>query len=301
MIEGIKTSERRLIQHKPMSSVEARQPLLLGIDLEDVRDQIPNGLQYQDRLEGNVLRLLKSLKESQAKGTFFTVGTLARRHPELIRKIASQGHEIAAHGNTHTQLTKMTRAEFSEDLADNLSALGQTQSHNVVGFRAPTFSLTPKTQWAYEVLAEHGVKYSSSVLPARNPLFGWPDFGSLPRIVSPESGVLEIPMSLHAKPLPQVPLAGGVYLRVLPLGLSLWSLKRKDVNEPITTYIHPYDIDTDQERFMHPDLDDSKAMNWLMYINRDQALHRLTELMRRCSVWRYCDWVEKWRASEESA
>ena len=284
-----------------MPSFETRQPLLLGIDLEDVRDQIPNGRRYQDRLEGNVLRLLKSLRESRAKGTFFTVGTLARRHPELIREIASQGHEIAAHGNTHTQLTNMTRAEFKEDLADNLSVLGQTQSHDVVGFRAPTFSLTPKTQWAYEVLAEHGVKYSSSVLPARNPLFGWPDFGSLPRIVSPSSGVLEIPMSLHAKPLPQVPLAGGVYLRVLPLSLSLWSLKRKDADEPITTYIHPYDIDTGQERFMHPDLNESKAMNWLMYINRDQALHRLTELMRRCSVWRYCDWVEKWRASEASA
>ena len=301
MTAHIKTSERRLIQHKRMSSVEARQPLLLGIDLEDVRDQIPNGHQYQDRLEGNVLRLLNSLRESQVKGTFFTVGALARRHPELIREIASQGHEVAAHGNTHTQLTKMAPKEFAEDLKRNLSVLSEAQSNNVVGFRAPTFSLTPKTQWAYEVLAEHGVTYSSSVLPARNPLFGWPDFGSLPRIVSPDSGVLEIPMSLHAKPLPQVPLAGGVYLRILPLGLSLWSLKRKGADEPITTYIHPYDIDTGQERFMHPDLNENKAMNWLMYINRDQALHRLTQLIRRCSVWRYCDWVEKWRASEASA
>jgi polysaccharide deacetylase family protein (PEP-CTERM system associated) len=297
----IKTSERRLIQHKPMSSVEARQPLLLGIDLEDVRDQIPNGHQYQDSLKGNVLRLLKSLGESQAKGTFFTVGALARRHPELIREIASQGHEIAAHGDNHTQLTKMTPKEFAEDLKRNLSALAEAQSNNVVGFRAPTFSLTPKTQWAYEILAEHGVTYSSSVLPARNPLFGWPDFGLHARVVSETSGVLEIPMTLHAKPLPQVPLAGGIYLRVVPFALTLWSLKRQNSQAPITTYIHPYDIDTAQERFMHPDLNENKAMNWLMYVNRDKALHRLGQLIGKCSVWRYCDWVEKWRVSQESA
>lgn len=283
-----------------MTSVDTRQPLLLGIDLEDVRDQLPNGHKFQDRLKENVAVLLDSLAVNKIKGTFFTVGTLAQRHPHLIREIASQGHEIAAHGHNHTQLTKMTPAEFAADLKRNIRALADAQSSKVVGFRAPTFSLTPKTQWAYEILAEHGVTYSSSVLPARNPLFGWPDFGSHARVVLKNSGVLEIPMTLHAKPLPQVPLAGGVYLRVVPFALTLWSLTRQSHHTPITTYIHPYDVDTAQERFMHPDLNENKMMNWLMYVNRDKALYRLGQLMERCSVGRYCDWAADWRTPSQS-
>ena len=145
-----------------MTSVDTRQPLLLGIDLEDVRDQLPNGHMFQDRLKDNVSVLLDSLADNNVKGTFFTVGTLAQRHPDLIREIASRGHEIAAHGHNHTQLSKMTPKEFAEDLKRNIGALAEAQSNKVVGFRAPTFSLTPKTQWAYEILAEHGVTYSSS-------------------------------------------------------------------------------------------------------------------------------------------
>ena len=277
-----------------MLHVDPRPSLLLGIDLEDVRDQVPNGHQYQDRLEQNVLTLLEELKRLNVKGTFFTVGTLARGYPGLLQEIAYQGHEIAAHGDTHTQLTKMDRERFSNDLVRNLEALKTAQSGGVIGFRAPTFSLTNQTQWAYEVLSENGIVYSSSVLPARNPLFGWPEFGPKPRIISSGGGVLEIPVTLHASPLPQVPLAGGVYLRVLPFALTSWSLTRKSAGEPITTYIHPYDIDSGQERFMHPDLNESKAMNWLMYVNRDKALRRLTRLIEKCRVWRYRDWAHQW-------
>ena len=277
-----------------MLHVDSRPSLLLGIDLEDVRDQIPNGHQYQDRLEQNVLTLLEELKRLNVKGTFFTVGTLARGYPGLLQEIAYQGHEIAAHGDTHTQLTRMNRERFSDDLVRNLEALKTAQSGGVIGFRAPTFSLTNQTQWAYEVLSENGIVYSSSVLPARNPLFGWPEFGPEPRMIPAGGGVLEIPVTLHARPLPQVPLAGGVYLRVLPFALTSWSLTRKSAGEPITTYIHPYDIDSGQEQFMHPDLNESKAMNWLMYVNRDKALDRLTRLIQKCRVWRYGDWAHQW-------
>ena len=277
-----------------MPHADTRPSLLFGIDLEDVRDQIPDGHQYQDRLEQNVLRLLDALNILKIKGTFFTVGTLARRHPSLLQEISDQGHEIAAHGNTHTQLTKLDRDSFRDDLIRNLEALTKAQSSDVAGFRAPTFSMTKQTQWAYEVLSENGISYSSSVLPARNPLFGWPEFGPGPRMMPAGRGVLEIPVTLHPRPLPQIPLAGGVYLRVLPFALTCWSLARKTATEPITTYIHPYDIDSGQERFMHPDLNESKAMNWLMYVNRDKALDRLTRLSQKCRVWRYCDWAHHW-------
>ena len=267
------------------------QNLLLGIDLEDVRDQIPDGYRYRDRVEKNVDLLLDFLEEQGAHATFFTVGSLSRRLPAMVRRIHEQGHEVAAHGNTHTQLTKLTPETFSQDLSENLDCLTSVTGSGVCGFRAPTFSLVESSQWAYEILANQGIKYSSSVLAARNPLYGWPGFGTRPRLMAP--GVLEIPISLHKPPLPGVPLGGGVYLRVLPFFLTRWSLRRHGTEMPITTYLHPYDIDVAQERFMHPDLNGSAFMNALMYRNRNKALPRLAALMRGRTIWRYCDWAEQ--------
>jgi hypothetical protein len=103
---------------------------------------------------------------------------------------------------------------------------------------------------------------------------------------------VEIPITLHRSPLPKVPIAGGVYLRVLPFFLTRMSFSRVRAAEPITTYIHPYDVDTEQERFMHPDLNGSRFMNQLMYIGRDSILSRLGALIATSKVWRYSDWVE---------
>ncbi len=264
--------------------------LLLGIDLEDVRDQIPDGTRYEDRMQVNVDRILTFLRAKNAFATFFTVGSVARRLPDLLREIAAQGHEIAAHGDVHTQLTRLNPESFSEDLARNLEALYDAGAPRVKGFRAPTFSLTQSTRWAHKLLADAGLRYSSSVLPAKNPLFGWPEFGQASRRL-PE-GIVEIPITLHRSPLPKVPLAGGVYLRVLPFFLTRMSFSRVRAAEPITTYIHPYDVDTEQERFMHPDLNGSRFMNQLMYIGRDSILSRLGALIARSKVWRYSDWVE---------
>ena len=143
------------------------QNLLLGIDLEDVRDQIPDGYRYRDRVEKNVDLLLDFLEEQGAHATFFTVGSLSRRLPAMVRRIHEQGHEVAAHGNTHTQLTKLTPETFSQDLSENLDCLTSVTGSGVSGFRAPTFSLVESSQWAYEILANQGIKYSSSVLAAR--------------------------------------------------------------------------------------------------------------------------------------
>lgn len=248
--------------------------LLLSIDLEDVRDWVDNGLTYSERVPANTQSYLDYFRSLGVKATFFIVGKVARRYPDLIKKIIDDGHEIACHGDTHLQLDKLTARSFRDDLERNIQSLVDAGGKNITGFRAPTFSLVSRTSWAYDVLSELGIKYSSSVLPAKNPLYGWPEFGTEPRIVN--NKIWEIPITLHTLPGLRVPIVGGVYFRVMPFiltRLSVWlSIRKKNA---VGTYLHPYDIDTLQEQFMHPDLGGKKYLNALMYINRRKVLKRL--------------------------
>ncbi len=260
--------------------------LLLSVDLEDVRDGLSDGHRYEDRVVANTGRYLDRFRDWGVQATFFVVGKVARRHPELIMRILREGHEIGCHSDTHLQLDSHTPQSLEADLRANrgiLESLGVSEIH---GFRAPTFSLVASTSWAYRVLADTGFTYSSSVLPARNPLYGWPEFGQ--RCKKINGTVWEIPMTVAPLPGLRVPVAGGVYFRVLPFWfLQLvvrYCLRRQQV---ITTYFHPYDIDTQQERFMHPDLHENRFYNWLMYLNRDKLLDRLDRLRRSCPVSSY--------------
>jgi polysaccharide deacetylase family protein (PEP-CTERM system associated) len=256
---------------------DPKAPTLLSIDLEDVRDFIKDGHTYADRLLTNVNVYLDLFKRLEIKATFFVVGKLARRYPELIEKISTEGHELACHGDQHIQLDRLSPAEFERDLGENLKALSDCGIESVYGFRAPTFSLVQSTSWVYSVLENLGFTYSSSVLPARNPLYGWPGFGEHSRIVSAK--VLEIPITLHSLPFPRVPVVGGVYFRVMPFLFTSRAARKQRSRGPLTTYLHPYDVDTRQERFMHPDLNDNRFFNWLMYRNRDKVVPRLTRMI----------------------
>jgi len=269
--------------------------LLMSVDLEDVRDWVTDGAQYREALPVNTKRYLRHFEKWGVKATFFVVGSVARRYPKLIADIADAGHEIACHGNMHYQIDKLTRKEFREDLEQNRAALKECGVDTVQGFRAPTFSLTKETSWAHEVLAELGFTYSSSVLPAKNPLYGWPEFGKHTRRLN--CGLWEIPVTLHDIPGFPVPVAGGVYFRVLPFFLTCWSIRQKIAKRlPVTTYFHPYDIDRDQERFMHPDLNDNKYLNMLMYIGRSKVLGRLTRLHELYPFSAYVDYIQQKRS-----
>jgi polysaccharide deacetylase family protein (PEP-CTERM system associated) len=266
--------------------------LLLSIDLEDVRDWVDDGLNYTERVPANTQCYLDYFRSLGIKATFFIVGQVARRYPNLIRQIIDEGHEIACHGDTHLQLDKLTACSFREDLERNIQSLVDVGGQNIIGFRAPTFSLISRTSWAYDVLSELGIQYSSSVLPAGNPLYGWPEFGEEPRIVN--NKIWELPITLHAIPGLRVPVLGGVYFRVMPFLLtcmSVWlSIKKK---KPVGTYLHPYDIDTLQERFMHPDLGGKKYLNALMYINRGKVLKRLGVLHDRYDFSTYQEYISR--------
>ena len=259
--------------------------LLLSVDLEDVRDHVTDGHTYAARVRGNTERYLRFLREHDVRVTFFVVGSVAERHPGLNRDIVADGHEVACHTHTHLQLDRLTPETFREDLLRNLDALQCCGADEVIGFRAPTYSLTKETQWAYPVLEELGFVYSSSVLPARNPLYGWKEFGSEPRMMG---GVLEMPITLH--PLFRVPLAGGVYFRVLPFffvenGIAT----RARRGQTTVAYLHPHEIDVEQERFMHPDLSDNRILNALMYVGRANVLAKVQRLLDRFQVATYRD------------
>lgn len=253
---------------------------LFSVDLEDVRLWMQNGERFTDRVSENTLRYLDWLDNHQAKATFFTVGQVARLHPELLQEIQHRGHEIACHSDLHLPVASQTADQFRTDLENNISSLHKAGVKQVVGYRAPVFSLTAKSApWVYPTLKEYGITYSSSVLPAKSPLFGWPEFGMTPVVT--ESGVWELPMTIAPVGPLKIPVAGGVYFRILPQWLMLRKVKSLlRETDFVTGYFHPYDIDAKQERFMHPGINNSRFYNYLMYVNRSTVFNRLDKLMQ---------------------
>ena len=238
---------------------------------------IPDGARYRERVPANTERLLEFLARHDTRCTFFTVGDVARAYPGLMRAIVARGHEIACHGDDHTPLDRLGRDGFVADLERSLASFAAAGIPRPVGFRAPVGSLTAATRWAHALLRERGFAYSSSVVSARSPLYGWPDFGGdRPRRID---GLWELPLSLLRVPGLRIPFAAGVYLRNLPLALIERTLRRRAAGgEPIVAYVHPYDLDTDQEHFMHPELGGSRLLNALMYRNRADVFRRLERL-----------------------
>ena len=171
----------------------------------------------------------------------------------------------------------IARARRACALARNRNELEQAGAREVVGFRAPIFSLTEQSAWAYAVLAELGFLYSSSVLPYENGLHSWAAFGVEPRL-RPE-GVRELPTSATRLLGRNLPFAGGVYFRLLPFAISRRLFSRQGASgRSVVGYFHPYDVDTRQERFMHAELGDNPLLNALMYIGRGRVIPRLRSL-----------------------
>lgn len=264
---------------------------LFSIDLEDVRDFMKDGQQYAERVPAMTRRYLAFLRQRNSRCTFFVVGDVARKYPDLIRSIVNDGHEIACHSNKHITLENLDEHTFHADLEENIQHLQNAGAKNIKGFRAPVLSLTNKTQWAYKVLSKLGFIYSSSVLPAHNPLYGWPEFGQRPKTID---GVLELPMTLSSSLYP-LPFAGGTYFRALPLWYTLNAFKRQHrKGDAILGYFHPYDIDTEQERFMHPGIHNNRFFNALMYYNRHTVFSKLESILKRgWKITPYSDFIQQ--------
>jgi polysaccharide deacetylase family protein (PEP-CTERM system associated) len=203
------------------------------------------------RVEQNTERLLGLLAEARCLATFFVVGSVAERFPHLIRRVAQAGHEIACHSFEHLQVFTMTREEFFQDTRRAKLAIEDATGSPVRGYRAPSFSITSGFDWAFEVLAELGFTYDSSIFPIRHLHFDMQRVSRNPFLLITSAGpILEFPMTTLQIAGARAPLAGGAYLRFLPYCLTRWGIRYLNNSEhrPACVYLHPWELDPAQPR-----------------------------------------------------
>jgi len=200
------------------------------------------------RVERNVERILLLLDEQQTKATFFTLGWIAERYPQLVRRIVDGGHELASHGFGHERVSDLSPADFSADIGAAKKLLEDLSGHEVKGYRAPSFSIGEGNLWAFDCLERAGYRYSSSIYPIHHDHYGMPD---APRFAHPvRSGLLELPVTTVRFFDRNWPASGGGYFRLLPYALSRWLLKQVNGldRQPAIFYFHPWEIDAEQPR-----------------------------------------------------
>ena len=234
--------------------------------------------EYPVRVERNTFRLLEILGRRNVKATFFILGWVADRCPALVRAIVDSGHEIGSHGYGHRMLTRDSQASFREDLIRAKSTIEDQTGSRVTCFRAPSYSITSKTLWALEILAEFGFEYDSSIFPIRHDYYGIPDAPRFPHYWSLKSGarLLEFPPSTVRILGINVPIAGGGYLRLLPYKVTAWAIRRLNQKEdqPAMVYLHPWEIDPDQPRLVA-----SWSSRFRQYQNLQTTEKKLTRLL----------------------
>jgi len=240
---------------------------------------------FQKRLAPCVDRILQLLSDYGASATFFILGWVVDRERDVVRRIAGAGHEIASHGMSHSMLHRLTPERFRSELIESRKSLEDISGRPVVGYRAPTFSITHRTAWAIDVLAETGYRYDSSIFPVRHDRYGVPD---APRFIhhaiGPGGGkVLEIPpLTLRAMRM-NWPVGGGGYLRLLPVSLIAHALKRaRKAGWPGLIYLHPWELDPGQ-----PILPMGRLTRWRHRVNlkkTDAKLRRLLQKFKFISV-----------------
>jgi polysaccharide deacetylase family protein (PEP-CTERM system associated) len=210
---------------------------------------------FPSRVEESTNRLLEILDTYHVRGTFFVLGCLAGNMPGLVRMISGAGHEIASHGYDHTMVNRLTPEMFRKDIRKSKRILEDIIGTSVKGYRAPTFSITERTSWAYEILQQEGYSYSSSVYPVLHDRYGWPAFGDYPRkMFAGEQGeIWEVPLTVGSIGPLRIPFGGGGYLRTYPLRLTK-ALFRKIERHGRTgiVYIHPWELDPRQPEVRAP-------------------------------------------------
>ena len=220
--------------------------LTVTFDLEDHRSSPTQ----EERFEAMSHRFLSFLEERGITATVFIVGEIARSHASLVERVAAGGHEIGLHGLRHVALGDIGPARLLAELCEGRELLEDVAQARVWGFRAPIFSLTPATEWAVEQIYDAGFAYSSSVLPAANPLHGWP--GAPRRPCRWGNGLLELPCPVGGIGRVLIPFLGGIYLRYVPSLLARYFIRGLDDSAVLWSYSHPYDLDPDERFFVMP-------------------------------------------------
>lgn len=207
---------------------------------------------YEVRIVQNTKRLLALFKEHQAKATFFVLGYVAEQHPQLIREIAAAGHEIATHGYAHQLVYQQTPTEFKADVSRAKKLVEDIMGQSIKGYRAPSWSITSKSLWAWDILADLGFVYDASVFPIETYLYGLPSaprFPYHPEYNERALNLLEVPSSTVRILNKNIPFAGGFYFRALPYSLIAQGIKTVNKEgQPTIVYLHPREIDPGQPR-----------------------------------------------------
>jgi polysaccharide deacetylase family protein (PEP-CTERM system associated) len=233
---------------------------ILTVDVEDwfhicgVDELIPEASwpQLESRVTMNTLKILDLLSPKNAKATFFVLGFVAQRHPDLIRTIQRAGHEIATHGYAHRRVYTMTPDTFRQDLIRAVTVISEITGHPVKGYRAPEWSIRDDSLWALDILQEEGFEYDSSMAPL--PIIGNPAYSKIPHSLTLNQGPLwEFPPLVATTPLVNLPIGGGWGLRVFPYTVIRSTIKKLNKDDrPALIYFHPREFDLDSPRIRLP-------------------------------------------------
>lgn len=228
------------------------------------------------RVERNVDVILSLLDETEARATFFTLGWIAERFPEMIRRIVDAGHEVASHGYGHERASAQTRESFLADIRLARMVLEDVAGQAVVGYRAPSFSIGKSNLWAHDCIAEAGYAYSSSVYPIKHDHYGMPDAPRFPYRL--DCGLVEVPVSTVRLMGRNWPAGGGGFFRLLPYAVSRWQIERvnREDGRPAIFYFHPWEVDPEQPRVHNA----SARTRFRHYVNLERTEGRLRRLLR---------------------
>jgi polysaccharide deacetylase family protein (PEP-CTERM system associated) len=228
------------------------------------------------RIERNVGRILNLLAERDVKATFFTLGWVAERYPQLVRDIVAGGHELASHGYGHQRASDLSRDEFAADVGNAKKILEDLSGQAVRGYRAPSFSIGTGNLWAFDALVAAGYEYSSSIYPIKHDHYGMPDSPRFAYRVG--AGLLEVPVTTLRLFNRNLPSSGGGYFRLLPYPLSRWMIGKvnREDGEPAVFYFHPWEIDPGQPRVAGIDA----KTRFRHYVNIDRTEARLRQLLQ---------------------
>ena len=263
----------------------------LTIDVEDYcsifsRDwlHIPDA-KPSEAVVKNTRWYLKTLEGYNVKATFFILGEVVQYFPQLIKEIAGAGHEIAVHGFYHRQIFKLERDEFKKEVGDTKKLLEDLSGQQIIGHRAPAFSINKDTQWALEVLAGLGYKYDSSISPMVGKRYGWPGFKKEIHTMNLPDGqsIIEVPMSTISLGIKELGVGGG-YLRHFPYIYTKFAIKHIQKKGPTVLYMHPYEIDTEVRKYDFKKLNFKDKYNaykfyFMQLRNRDTIKQKVLKLL----------------------